>query len=270
MSETVPGDAGSEPAEVAPRHRGRVAIVTGASRGIGLEIARRLVAEGAKVTITARKAGDLAAAAADLADRGAGPAGVLWSAGSGDDPRHQDETVAATMERFGAVDLLVNNTGINPVYGPLAGIDLDACRKILEVNLLAALAWVQKVHAAWMAERGGAVLNVASVAGLRPAPGLAMYGTSKAALIHLTEELAVELGPRVRVNAVAPAVVKTRFAGALYEGKEAEMADAYPLGRLGVPEDIAAMAAFLLSDDASWVTGQTVVADGGVTLTGGL
>jgi 3-oxoacyl-[acyl-carrier protein] reductase len=121
-----------------------------------------------------------------------------------------------------------------------------------------------------MGEHGGSVVNVSSVAGLRPAPGIGFYGASKAMLSHLTQELAVELGPDIRVNAVAPAVVKTRFATALYEGREGEVAATYPLKRLGVPEDVASAVAFLLSQDAAWITGQTVVIDGGVTLTGGL
>ena len=121
-----------------------------------------------------------------------------------------------------------------------------------------------------MGEHGGSIVNVASVAGLRPSPGIGMYGVSKAALIRLTTELAVELGPGIRVNAVAPAVVKTKFATALYEGREEEVSAAYPLKRLGVPEDVAGAVAFLLSDAASWITGQTLVLDGGVTLTGGV
>src|SRR5690606_25732747 len=120
------------------------------------------------------------------------------------------------------------------------------------------------------AGHGGAVVNVASVAGLRPATGIGMYGASKAALIHLTQQLAVELAPAVRVNAVAPAVVKTRFATALYEGREAEVAAAYPLKRLGVPGDVAGAVAYLASDEAAWVTGQTIVVDGGMTCTGGV
>ncbi len=244
----------------------RTAIVTGASRGIGLAIAQRLVAEGARVVITARKPETLEAAAAEIG----GPDQVRWVAGSADDPAHQDEVIATATEAFGPVTLMVNNTGINPVFGPLMNLDMVAARKIVETNCLAALSWVQKLYADGLAERGGSIVNVASVAGIRPAPGIAFYGASKAMLVHLTEELAVELGPTVRVNAVAPAVVKTRFAVALYEGREEAAAAPYPMKRLGVPEDIAGAVAFLLSDDAAWVTGQTVVVDGGLLLKGGL
>ncbi len=243
----------------------KVAIVTGASRGIGLGIAERLVAEGAKVTITARKPEALEEAVAALG----GPDHALGIAGNAGDAEHREDVVARTIETFGSVDLLVNNTGINPVFGPLVEIDLDAARKIVEVNAIAALAWVQAAHRAWMGEHGGAVVNVSSVSGVKPAPGISMYGASKAMLISLTESLAVELGPTIRVNAVAPAVVKTRFATKLYEGREEEVSAAYPLKRLGVPEDIGSVVAFLLSDDSAWLTGQTLVIDGGVTLTGG-
>jgi 3-oxoacyl-[acyl-carrier protein] reductase len=150
------------------------------------------------------------------------------------------------------------------------GLDLAAARKMVDVNCLAPVAWIQQAHRAWMGEHGGAVVNVASVGGLRPAPGIAMYGGTKAMLIHLTEELAVELGPTIRVNAVAPAVVKTRFATALYEGREEQVAATYPLKRLGVPEDVGSVVAFLLSDDAAWMTGQTLVIDGGLLLAGGV
>ncbi|MCW2760949.1 MAG: fabG 1 [Marmoricola sp.] len=245
---------------------GRTAVVTGASRGIGLAIAQRLVDEGARVVVTARKADALAVAVEQLG----GPEHAMGVAGHADDGAHQAEVVQTAVQAFGSLDLLVNNTGINPVYGPLMELDLDAARKILDVNCLAALGWVQAAHRAWLAEHGGAVVNIASVAGLRPAPGIDLYGASKAMLIRLTESLAVELGPGVRVNAVAPAVVKTRFATALYEGREDEVAAAYPLARLGVPDDVASAVAFLLSGEASWITGQTLVLDGGVTLRGGV
>ncbi len=245
---------------------GKAAIVTGASRGIGLGIAQRLVEEGARVCLTARKPEALEEAVAALG----GPDHAIAVAGKADDPEHREDAVRRTIEAFGSLDLLVNNAGINPVYGPLVDLDLAAARKVVEVNALGALAWVQAAHRAWMGEHGGAVVNVSSVSGVKPAPMIAMYGASKAMMISLTEALAVELGPGVRVNAVAPAVVKTAFATPLYEGREAEVAAAYPLERLGEPEDIGSAVAFLLSDDASWVTGQTVVLDGGVTLTGGV
>ncbi|MEU4475877.1 SDR family oxidoreductase [Micromonospora sp. NPDC023888] len=246
------------------RLAGRVAIVTGASRGIGLAIAHRLVAEGARVGVTARHPEALAEAVAALG----GPEYALAVPGRADDPEHRAATVRQVGATFGPVDLLVNNTGINPVHGPLLGLDPAAARKILDVNLVATLGWVQEVCAAGMTERGGCVVNVSSIAGLAPSPGIAFYGVSKAALNHLTASLAVELGPAVRVNAVAPGVVKTRFATALYQGREDEVAARYPLGRLGLPPDVAGAVAFLASDDAAWITGQTVVCDGGVSLTG--
>ncbi|MFB7715382.1 SDR family oxidoreductase [Streptomyces sp. NPDC056105] len=245
---------------------GRTAIVTGASRGIGLAIAERLVADGAKVVITARKQEALEEAVAGLG----GPEHALGIAGRADDADHQAEVVKRAIDTFGSVDLLVNNTGINPVYGPMVEMDLAAARKIFEVNCIAALSWVQQAHQAWMKDHGGAVVNVSSVAGIKPAPGIGFYGASKAMLTHITKELAVELGPDIRVNAVAPAVVKTKFATALYEDREDEIAAAYPLKRLGVPEDIGSVVAFLLSEDAAWMTGQLLVVDGGVLLTGGV
>ncbi|HSE10576.1 MAG TPA: SDR family oxidoreductase [Nocardioidaceae bacterium] len=248
------------------RFEGKVAIVTGASRGIGYAVAERLVAEGAKVTITARKQEALDEAVEKLG----GPEVALAVAGKGDNPDHQADAVARTIDTFGSLDLLVNNTGINPVYGPMIELDLDAARKIFEVNCLSALSWAQRAHKAWMGQHGGSIVNISSVGGLKPAPGIGFYGSSKAMLNHITQELAVELGPDIRVNAVAPGVVKTKFATALYEGKEAEVASTYPLQRLGVPSDVGSVVAFLLSDDAAWVTGQILVIDGGLTLTGGV
>jgi NAD(P)-dependent dehydrogenase (short-subunit alcohol dehydrogenase family) len=246
------------------RFAGQVALITGASRGIGLAVAQRLVAEGARVCLTARRAEPLAQAAAGLGDAEV----AIWAAGSSDDPEHRERAVGQTLAAFGRLDVLVNNSGINPVYGPLLEIEESAARKVFEVNVLAALGWTRLAHQAWLAEHGGAVVNLASVAGLHATPGIAFYGVTKAALINLTSQLAAELAPRIRVNAVAPAVVRTKFAEALYVADEQAAASRYLLQRLGEPADVAAAVAYLASADAAWVTGQTLVLDGG--LVGGL
>jgi NAD(P)-dependent dehydrogenase (short-subunit alcohol dehydrogenase family) len=238
---------------------GRTALVTGASRGIGLAIARSLVDRGARVVLTARKPEALT----DAVDSLGGPEVAVGVAGNAGDAEHRAAAVRTAVDTFGSLDMLVGNVGINPVYGPAMELDLDAFRKILDTNVVSSLGLVQEAWRAWMAEHGGSVLFVASVAGLRSSEGIAGYGVSKAAVINLTTQLAVELGPKVRVNAVAPAVVRTRFAGALFEGREAEVSAQYPAGRLGEPEDVGEAAAYLLGDGAGWVTGQTLVLDGG-------
>jgi NAD(P)-dependent dehydrogenase (short-subunit alcohol dehydrogenase family) len=242
----------------------QVAIVTGASRGIGFAIAQRFVAEGYRVAITGRNAEALDQAAKDLG----GPEVAIGIAGKGDDADHRAEVIDIVLGQYGPITTLVNNIGINPAYGPLGSLDLGAARKMIDVNVLGTLGWVQEALRGGLAEGGGSIVNISSVSGVRPAPGIAFYGVTKAALIHLTEELAVELAPKVRVNAVAPAVVKTKFASALYEGREEEVSAAYPLRRLGEPEDVAGTVAFLCGPDAAWITGQTVVIDGGLLLTG--
>ncbi|HYB82089.1 MAG TPA: SDR family oxidoreductase [Mycobacterium sp.] len=243
---------------------GKTALITGASRGIGFAIAQRLIAEGARVCLTARNQESLDEAVAELG----GPPNAIGVAGRADDVEHRESAVTQALEQFGRLDLLVNNAGINPAYGPLMDLDLDASRKAFEVNCLAPIAWMQQAHRAWMGEHGGAVVNVSSLAGIQPAPGMGLYGATKAMLNRITQQLAVELAPAIRVNAVAPAVVKTRFAGALFDGREDEVAQAYPLKRLGVPEDIGGVVAFLLSEDAAWLTGQVIVVDGGLLLAG--
>lgn len=243
-----------------PRLAGRVAIVTGASRGIGLAIAERLVAEGARVCVTARKPEPLEEAAASFPE-----GSVLAVAGRADDPAHRSEVFSRVLAAWGRLDVLVNNAGINPAYGPLTDLDLDVARKIMEVNVLGTLAWTQEA----VSHGVGCVVNVTSVTGDVPSEGIGMYGISKAAVSHLTRTLAAELGPDVRVNAVSPAVIKTRFSRALYEGKEAETVARYPMKRLGAPEDVAGAVAYLVSDDAAWVTGQVLTLDGGLLVTGG-
>ena len=205
---------------------GRVALVTGATRGIGYGIAAELVARGARVVVTARKADELERAVAALDPEGRGVA--VAARGSADDVEHQEAAVALALAEFGRLDHLVNNAAVNPQYGPLVDADLAAVRKVFEVNCTAVLGWTQRAWHAWQAEHGGSVLNVASVGGIRPGAAIGAYNASKAALIHLTRQLGAELGPRVRVNAIAPAVVKTDFARALYEGREDAVAARYP------------------------------------------
>lgn len=247
---------------------GKTAIITGASRGIGLAIAHRYVAEGGRVCITARTEETLRAAAETF------PAGsVLYVAGKADDPAHRAQVLDLVAAEFGGLNTLVNNAGINPYYGSMIDMNMDAARKLLEVNVLGTLAWSQAVcrHSGLgFGSRSGSIINVASVAGRVPSVGIGMYGVTKAAVMHMTTTLAGELGPNIRVNAVAPAVVKTDFAKALYEGREQEVAAGYPLGRLGVPDDIAGAVAFFASDDAAWITGQTLTLDGGRLSVGGI
>ncbi|MFF2778474.1 SDR family oxidoreductase [Streptomyces sp. NPDC058052] len=252
-------------AQQLPELSGKVALVTGASRGIGYGIAEALVARGDRVVITGRGEDALKEAVERLgADRAVGVAGKAH------DPVHQAAAVAAAMDAFGRVDHLVNNAGTNPVFGPLADLDLDVARKVFETNVVSALGFAQRTWHAWQKENGGAIVNIASVAGISASPFIGAYGVSKAAMINLTQQLAHEFAPVVRVNAIAPAVVKTKFAQALYEGREAEAAAAYPMGRLGVPEDIGGAAAFLTSDQSGWITGQTLVVDGGIFLNAGV
>ncbi|MDQ0936075.1 SDR family oxidoreductase [Streptomyces turgidiscabies] len=243
---------------------GKVALITGASRGIGYGIAEALLARGDRVCITGRNEDALKEAVETLgADR------VIGVAGKAHDEAHQAVAVERTLEAFGRVDFLVNNAGTNPVFGPIADLDLNVARKVFETNVVSALGLAQKTWHAWQKENGGAIVNITSVAGLSASPFIGAYGISKAAMDNLTLQLAYEYAPGVRVNSIAPAVVKTKFAQALYEGREDEAAAAYPLGRLGVPSDIGGAAAFLTSSQADWITGQTLVVDGGIFLKAG-
>src|ERR1044072_2009207 len=251
------------------RFDGKVALVTGASRGIGHAIAAELARGGAAVTISSRKPDQIAAAAEQLRADVPGARGLAVPANTGSD-EDRAEVVRRTMDEFGRLDVLINNTGINPTYGPLADADLAAVRKLFDVNVVGALGFVQLALKAWMAKHGGSIVNIASVAGLRSSGVIAAYGASKAALIRLTEELAWQLGPGVRVNAVAPAVGKTKFAEMLYTDREEQAASAYPMKRLGDPRDVAQLVTFLASARAAWITGENVRVDGGMLATGTL
>ena len=236
----------------------KVAIVTGGSRGIGLGIVRAFTAAGARVMMTGRKAETLEAAARETEGE------VAWRAGHAGRPEEIEACVAETIERFGRIDILVNNAATNPYAGPTIDVDLARWDKTFETNLRGPLAWTQAVWRNGMSEHGGSVINISSVGGLSTNPILGVYDVSKAALIHLTKQLAAELAPRVRVNAIAPGLIKTDFARVLWEGDRGdEVARGYPLKRLGEVEDIASGALFLAAESSSWMTGQTLVFDGG-------
>jgi NAD(P)-dependent dehydrogenase (short-subunit alcohol dehydrogenase family) len=243
---------------------GRVAIVTGASRGIGSAIADELAARGAKVVLSSRKQADLDAEAerinADHADS------VMAFAAHAGKPEELGRLVDATLERHGRLDILVNNAATNPYFGHTVDADLGAWDKTFEVNVRGVFALTQLAVQRYMGEHGGAIVNVASVGGIRVAFGLGIYNITKAAVIHMTKQLALELGPRgIRVNAVAPGLVKTRFAEALWGNDEIlnRVLQSTALGRIGAPPEIAKVVAFLASDDASFMTGEVVVIDGG-------
>jgi NAD(P)-dependent dehydrogenase (short-subunit alcohol dehydrogenase family) len=243
-----------------PDLSGRTAIITGASRGIGLAIAERLAAAGANVVLTARKQESADAAAEQV---GGGAIGVAAHAVDEDAARH---CVALALDRFGSIDILVNNAGTNPAFGPLIEQDHARFTKIFDVNLWAPLLWTSLAVKAWMADHGGAVVNTSSIGGMHQSPAMGLYNATKAALIHVTKQLALELSPRVRVNAICPGVVRTRLAEALWKDHEEAVSGSTALGRIGEPADVAAAVAFLVSDEASWITGETMVIDGGQVL----
>ena len=242
---------------------GRVALVTGASRGIGSAIATVLVEQGAEVVLSSRKQADLDEEAARInAKYPERATAIAAHAGRLED---LERLVKSVMERFAHIDILVNNAATNPSFGPVLGTDLAAWDKTFEVNLRGVFILTKLVYEAWMETHGGAVVNVASVGGIRPSLGLGVYNVTKAGVIMLTRQLARELGGKVRVNGVAPGLIKTRFAEALW-GNEAildRVISANPMGRIGVPDEVAGVVAFLVSDAASYVNGEVIAIDGG-------
>jgi Dehydrogenases with different specificities (related to short-chain alcohol dehydrogenases) len=242
---------------------GRVALVTGASRGIGSAIAHALAEQGALVILSSRKQADLEVEAERINSRFPDRAvAIAAHAGKAEDLQR---LVDGAMARFGRIDILVNNAATNPYFGPVLSAELSAWDKTFEVNLRGVFLLTKLVYEASMEKKGGAIVNVASVGGLRPGLGLGVYNVTKAGVIMLTRQLARELGGAVRVNAVAPGLVKTRFAEALW-GNEAileRVLAANPMGRIGMPDEIAGAVAFLASDAASYINGEVLVIDGG-------
>ena len=242
---------------------GRVALVTGGSRGIGGAIAMALAEQGAQVVISSRKQADLDAEAERINARF--PEKATAIAAHTGRPEDLERLVATVMERFSHVDILVNNAATNPYMGPVLDADLAAWDKTFEVNLRGVFVLTKLVYEAWMEEHGGTVVNVASIGGLRPGIGLGVYNVTKAGVIMLTRQLAREIGGKVRVNAIAPGLIKTRFAEALWANESIleRVLASNPMGRIGLPEEVAGAVVFLASDAASYINGEVIVIDGG-------
>ena len=246
-----------------PLLAGKVAVVTGASRGIGRAIAVAFVSEGASVMISSRRASSLARVAEEI-----GGDAVAWFEANAGDATAALACVEATVARFGSVDILVNNAATSPYFGPMIDIDVPRAMKMVGVNALGPLMWTQSAWRCGMRESGGSVINIASVGGYTVEPDIGFYNVTKAALLHVTRQLAAELGPAVRVNGIAPGLVKTDMARALWEGHEEAIAARLPLQRLGTVGDIANVAVFLASEQAAWITGHTIIVDGGSMVDG--
>jgi NAD(P)-dependent dehydrogenase (short-subunit alcohol dehydrogenase family) len=244
---------------------GKTALVTGASRGIGKAIAEALAAEGASLVLVSRKQDALDVVAAEI--RAARPeVAVLAKAAHVAREDQAAACVDAAVAEFGGIDVLVNNAGTNPYFGPMVDLDEVRATKTVEINQFSIVRWTRLAWKASMAERGGSIINIASVGGMATEVGIGYYNATKAAVIHLTRQFAMELAPRVRVNAIAPGLVRTHLARALWENNEEAISKYMPLGRIGEPADIASAAVFLAGDTASWMTGQTLVVDGGATV----
>lgn len=245
---------------------GAVAIITGGSRGIGRQIAEELLVNGWNVCITGRKqeALDEAVAELDAGDR------LLAVAGRAQDTDHQKAVTDLLMERFGRIDGLVNNAATSPFLGDLVDATAEQIERGFVTNFIAPWSWIKHVHNAYMRDHGGSIVNVASIGGTYPVPRVGVYNVTKAAVIHMTKQMGLEMAPRVRINAVAPATIKTDFAKAKYEGREQEVADQYPLRRLGTPHEVAEAVVMLLEGKLGWMTGQTLILDGGASLIQGV
>jgi NAD(P)-dependent dehydrogenase (short-subunit alcohol dehydrogenase family) len=235
---------------------GKVALVTGASKGIGKAIAKTLAESGAKVMLSSRKEDQLRETAAEIDGET-----DVFAANAGDVDAGR-ACIDATIARFGGLDILVNNAATNPYFGASLGVDEARFDKTFQVNLRGPLFWTQIAYEKALKEKPGVILNIASVGGMRSEVGLSIYNLTKAALIHFTRQLASEIGPN-RVVGIAPGLVKTDFAAVLVDNFGDALAKRLPMKRLGEPQDIANLAAFLVSDAASWITGETYVIDGG-------
>jgi 3-oxoacyl-[acyl-carrier protein] reductase len=243
---------------------GKVALISGGTRGIGRAIAETFANVGTSIAVLARNVDELNETQAAISGLGVRCVVIKGSQG---DPDSIEEATRRCVDELGRLDVLVCNAASNPTYGPTIEVTSSVIHKVLDVNLIGPLLLAQAAWRMWMGEHGGSIINVASGGGIRPVFGLGVYNVSKAGLIHLTKQLAMELGPAVRVNTLTPGLVKTDFARQLWETNESVRAAALPTRRLGVPDDLASAALFLASDASSWVTGQNLIVDGGRDVT---
>lgn len=242
---------------------GRTALITGATRGIGLAIARAFAAAGARVLVNSRKADAVDRTVAAIRDEG-GIAEAL--AGNVSRPEELEVVVNAALTRYDGPDILVNNAAANPVFGPFTDVSAEAFDKIIAVNLKAPFELARRFAPRMMERKRGAVINISSIGGLAPEPGLGIYSVSKAAIISLTKVMAIELGPHgIRANAICPGFIKTDFSAALWRNEELvdDVLARTPMKRLGEPNDVAHTALFLASDESKFCTGGVFVVDGG-------
>jgi len=245
---------------------GKVAIVTGASKGIGFSIAEFFAAAGAKVVISSRKQDALDEMASQLKDNGYQAIGIACNVGKMEE---LDNLVSRTIDKWGQIDILVNNAATNPVFGPVHNTSLDAYDKIMDVNLKAPFQLMKLCYPYLQASSGASVINISSIGGISPEPGLGIYSVSKAALISMSKVFAKEWGDdNIRVNAICPGLIKTKFSEALWSNDKIvnSMMKMLALKRVGKSEEIAAMALFLASSASSYTTGTVLTADGGFTV----
>jgi NAD(P)-dependent dehydrogenase (short-subunit alcohol dehydrogenase family) len=248
--------------------KGKVAIVTGSSKGIGKSIAQGLAEAGAQVVISSRKQDAVDAVAAEFADLGLQALGIQCHIG---DSGEREALISKTAEAFGRIDILVNNAAINPYYGPLEGSDEGVFDKIMEVNVKAPWLLSNLALAHMKKSGGGSIINISSVEGLRPGAGLGLYSATKAALISLTQNQAKEWGRYgVRANVICPGLIQTKFSQGLWadEGLVARFTKQLPLGRIAQPDEMAGLVMLLASDAGSYMTGGVYTADGGYMVAG--
>lgn len=249
---------------------GKVAVITGSSRGIGRAMAERMAEQGARVVISSRKL-EACQEVADAINARYGSGRAMAVAANISSKDELQNLVDQAQQGFGPIDILVCNAASNPYYGPMGGISDEQFRKVLDNNIVSNHWLIQMVAPQMRERRDGAIIIVSSIGGLRGSSSLGVYSISKAADMQLARNLAVEFGPdNVRVNCIAPGLVRTDFARALWENPDtlSKSTDMAPLRRIGEPDEIAGAAVFLASAAGSFMTGQTLVVDGGVTIGG--